>query len=301
MKKASIPFLVLLLLLLMITACTSKSEMATEGKLQITVSILPEKFFVERIGGDRVMVNVMVGPGDDPHTYEPKPDQMAALSQSEIYFAIGVEFEKAWLDRFASANPHMKIVDLSAGIEKITLSNPSNEQDKGDTSGETHAEHALDPHIWTSPEISKIISTRIAQELSSLDEENAPFYQANLEMLLQEIEQLQKDIRLALESVDNRRFLVFHPAWGYFAREFGLQQIPIEVGGTEPSAGELAKIIDTAKKENIHVVFAQPEFSTTTADFIAQEINGRVVLVSALAENWLDNLRKVADSFKENL
>ena len=118
---------------------------------------------------------------------------------------------------------------------------------------------------------------------------------------LQEIEQLQKDIRLALESVDNRRFLVFHPAWGYFAREFGLQQISIEVGGTEPSAGELAKIIDTAKRENIHVVFAQPEFSTSTADYIAQEINGRVVLVSPLAENWLDSLRKVADSFKENL
>ncbi|MBM3136608.1 MAG: cation ABC transporter substrate-binding protein [Chloroflexi bacterium] len=297
MKNKLMLFIMFGLALILFTSCTAPDQ-ADNEKMNITVSILPEKFFVERIGGEHVAVNVMVGPGDSPHTYEPKPEQMAALSQSKVYFAIGVEFEGAWMDKFISANPQMVIVDVSDNVEKIPM---EDHHDEDDAEEDEHDGEELDPHIWTSPEIAKTIARRIAGELSSVDSQNAGYYHSNLEELLTEIEQLQSDIREDLRDLENRKFLVFHPAWDYFAREFGLEEIAIEVGGTEPSASELSAILETALKENIRVVFAQPEFSTQIAEYIASEINGEVVLITPLAENWLENLRTVTRTLKENL
>jgi zinc transport system substrate-binding protein len=296
MKKKNKVLLGIVLAVILATGCTTSNRQTNTGKLNITVSILPEKFFVERIGGDHVSVNVMVGPGADPHTYEPKPNQMAALSNSSVYFAIGVEFEGAWLNKFASANPQMKIVDLSAGINKIP---ETAYQVSGASSNQSTGE--LDPHIWTSPEIVKTIAQKIADELSSADQVNASYYQANLKTFIVDIENLQSEIQADLQNIKSRQFLVFHPAWGYFAREFNLKEIAVEIGGTEPSASELGTIIDTAKSDGIKVVFAQPEFSTQIANYIATEINGKVVLITPLAEDWMTNLRTVAQSFKENL
>jgi zinc transport system substrate-binding protein len=298
MKNKLIILIILSLALILFTSCTAPDQ-ADDEKMNITVSILPEKFFVERIGGEHVLVNVMVGLGDSPHTYEPKPEQMAALSRSALYFAIGVEFEGAWIDKFTSTNPQMKFVDLSEGIDKLPTA--SHQVEPAESETDDHDEDELDPHIWTSPEIAKTIARRIADELSVIDAQNADDYQSNLEELLAQIEQLQSDIQDDLREIKSRKFLVFHPAWGYFAQEFNLEEIAIEVGGTEPSASELSAIIKTALSENIRVVFAQPEFSTQVADYIASEINGEVVLITPLAENWLENMRKVAQTLKENL
>ena len=101
--------------------------------------------------------------------------------------------------------------------------------------------------------------------------------------------------------MERRRFLVFHPSWGYFAQEYGLEQIPVEVGGQEPSAAELAKVIALAQEEGIRVVLAQPEFSTQAAETIAREIGGEVLLVSPLAPDWLANMRRVAETFARAL
>jgi zinc transport system substrate-binding protein len=210
-----------------------------------------------------------------------------------------VEFEGAWIDKFTSANPQMKFVDLSEGIDKLPMA--SHQDSPTEKDADDHDEEEIDPHIWTSPEIAKTIARRIAEELSEIDAQNADDYQSNLDGLLGQIEQLQNEINEDLGDINNRKFLVFHPAWGYFAREFNLEEIAIEVGGTEPSASELSAIIKTALSENIRVVFAQPEFSTQIADYIASEINGEVVLITPLAENWLENMRKVAQILKENL
>ena len=298
MKYRLLIWIALLLTLILITGCTATGQ-SGDGKMNVTVSILPEKYFVERIGGEHVTVNVMVGPGDSPHTYEPKPEQMAALSRSALYFAIGVEFEGAWIDKFTSTNPQMKFVDLSEGIDKLPMA--SHQDEPTENEADDHNEEEIDPHIWTSPEIAKTIARRIAEELSEIDAQNSVDYQSNLDELLGQIEHLQNEINEVLGDINNRKFLVFHPAWGYFAREFNLEEIAIEVGGTEPSASELSAIIKTALSENIRVVFAQPEFSTQIADYIASEINGEVVLITPLAENWLENMRKVAQTLKENL
>lgn len=294
MKHTRILPILLLLTTLGLAACAPSPVAKTGNTMDVTVSILPEKYFVERIGGDLVSVNVMVGPGDSPHTYEPKPEQMAALSRSAVYFRIGVEFESAWLDRFSSTNPNMKIVDLSEGFQKLPM--PAHQDAQGAASGE-----GLDPHVWTSPALVKSMAERIYKELSALDPANESVYKTNLDAFLKDIEALDKDIHTSLDGLQNRSFMVFHPAWAYFAKDYNLQEISIEIGGTEPSANELAKLIDTANADNIHVVFAQPEFSTQIAKYIAKEIGGQVVLISPLTENWLDNLRQVAQTFKQSL
>jgi len=278
--------LILLIGILLFSCSPSTSQ--SSDKLNVTVSILPEKYFVERIGGEYVSVNVMVGPGDSPHTYEPKPEQMISLSESSLYFRIGVEFEEAWMERITAANPQMKVVDISAGITKI----PSVEE------GE---EGKMDPHVWTSPKNVEIIAENIFQSLVQADPIHEKTYQANLDIFLQDISDLDQEIQTALGNVQNNKFMVFHPGWGYFARDYGLEQIAIEIGGSEPSAQELASLISQAKEDNIRVVFGQPQFSTKTADYIAQEIKGKVILIDNLAENWLDNMRTVAQTFAEVL
>jgi zinc transport system substrate-binding protein len=270
-------------------ACTPSVGTKTENSPQtVTVSVLPEKYFVDRIGGMYVQTNVMVGPGESPHSYEPKARQMAALSNSVVFFAIGVEFENAWLERITSANPGLHVVDLSSGITKLT-------------SAETDHPGEMDPHIWTSPQLGKTIAKQIAAVLIEIDPQHTNEFQANLSSLIGDIEQLQVEIKKSITQMDTHQFMVFHPAWGYFANEFGLEQIPIEINGAEPSASELAQLIDTAKKDHIRVIFAQPEFSTKSADYIASEIGGKVILISPLAKDWLENLRLVSQTFADSL
>lgn len=285
-------FPALFLFILGLAACSPSPAAKTNNTIGVTVSILPEKYFVERIGGDLVAVNVMVVSGADPHTYEPKPAQMAALSNSAIFFRIGVEYENAWLERVSSTNPEMKIVDLSEGIQKLPMPAHVNEAASGE---------GFDPHVWTSPSLVKSMAGRIYTELSALDPANELIFKTNLNSFEKDIDALDLEIHALLDGLTNRRFMVFHPGWTYFAKDYNLEEIPIEIGGTEPSASELSRLIDTAKADNIRIIFAQPEFSTQIAKYIAKEIGGEVILISNLTENWLDNLREVALTFEKAL
>jgi len=307
MNKLTQPFIFLVFISLVLSACAGPAATSNADGLTVSVSILPQKYFIERIGGDFVQVNVMVGPGDSPHSYEPKPSQMTALSDSEVYFSIGVEFEHAWMDRISSANPEMLIVDLSQGLELLpAIAHEHDEEDlvhdeeEADHEESEHGEE-IDPHIWTSPANGAAMAQMIADTLIALDPNHADAYRLNLEEFLADITQLQSEIFATFEGLDSRKFMVFHPAWGYFAQEFGLQQIPVEVAGSEPSAAELTALLSEAKEEDITVIFAQPEFSTRSADTIASEIGGKVILISPLAENWMENLRLVARTFAEVL
>ena len=294
------PIITLLLASALLTACsTSPSAAAGSDQINVTVSILPEKYFVERIGGDYVDINVMVGPGDSPHTYEPKSDQMTALSQASVYFSIGVDFEAAWMERIAAANPDMQIVDVSADLEKIPMT--AHHQEGEESSEAEEEEGGLDPHVWTSPENAKIMAQSIYETLAAIDPAHQADFQANLDSFTADIDQLEDDINANLAGITSKKFIVFHPAWGYFARDFGLEQIAIEIEGSEPSAQELAGIIDEAKEENVKVIFGSPQFSTKTAEYIAEEVNGQVLLIDPLEEDWLENLRNVSATFREAL
>ncbi|ESA37722.1 cation abc transporter substrate-binding protein [Leptolyngbya sp. Heron Island J] len=296
------------------TATTPVSSEPLE-LLDITVSILPQEYFVEKIGGDRVEVNVMVQPGESPATYEPKPQQLKDLSEAEAYVSIGVPFENAWMDKIQSANAQMLVIDSAQGIERLEMAahhhhdedhaeeaaDHDHEEEHEHEEKHEHAEGTLDPHIWLSPQRVKIQAQNIYQGLVTIDPENEATYQANLTQFLGEIDQLDQQIKQNLVGVENREFIVFHPAWGYFAQDYDLEQVPIEIGGQEPSAAELGELIQQAKTENIQVIFAQPEFSTKSAETIATEIAGEVLFITPLAPNWSDNLLQVSQTFADVL
>ncbi len=303
MQNAARRLLLIMFVALMFGACGSPSvRQVTDSvdRLNVTVSIAPQQYFVERIAGDRVRVTVMVPPGSDPHTYEPSPGQMRALSDADLYLAIGESFEQVWMERFRAMNPDMLVVDTSEGIQRLAL--PGAVHNDDDAADDEHAdEHALDPHIWVSPSLVKIQAKTIRDALVQIDPTHENLYDAGLASLLADIDALDAEIRATLSGLERRRFLVFHPSWGYFAQEYGLEQIPVEVGGQEPSAAELAEVISLAREEGIRVVLAQPEFSTQAAETIAREIGGEVLLVSPLAPDWLDNMRRVAQTFARAL
>ncbi len=275
-----LPPLMRILLLLLLTSLTvgcitheQSDDQISDDRISVIVSILPQKEFVERIGDEKVSVAVMIPPGASPATYEPGPAQLRDLSRAELYVKIGhIPFEKAWMDEIAAANPDIKILDSSEGIEIIEN----------------------DPHIWLSPALVRIQVEHIAGSLIEIDPDNADYYTRNKELYLRDLNDLDADIRKNLSGIGNRKFMIFHPAWGYFAREYGLEQIPIEVEGKEPSASDLVGLVKTAKANNITVVFAAPQFNPGSARVIAEEIGGTVVSIDPLAEDCAANMRVVS-------
>lgn len=303
MQSAVKRLLLIVFMGLMLGACGSPAGPDVTGLadgLNVTVSIAPQQYLVERIASARVNVTVMVPTGSDPHTYEPSPGQMRALSDADLYLAIGESFEQVWMDRFHAMNPDMQVIDTSEGIQRLAV--PDAIHDDDDAAEDDHGDaHAVDPHIWVSPALVKIQAQTIRDALAQVDPGNQNVYDTGLAGLLADIDALDDDIRATLSGMERRRFLVFHPSWAYFAQEYGLEQIAVEVGGQEPSAAELAEVISLAREEGIRVVLAQPEFSTQAAETIAREIGGEVLLVSPLAPDWLDNMRRVAETFARAL
>lgn len=248
--------------------------------MQIAVSILPQKEFVDSIGKDKVSVTVMIPPGASPATYEPSPGQLKDISRAKLYVRIGhIPFEKTWMERIASANRDMLVVDSSKGIDIV----------------------GNDPHIWLSPALVKIQVKQIRDALIEVDPDNREYYIRNTDEYIRKLDDLDSDIRNNLSGIKNRKFMVFHPAWGYFARDYQLEQIPIEIEGKEPSASDLAGLVDTAKANNITVIFAEPQFNSESARVIAGEIGGTVAIIDPLAENYIANMYHVSETLARYL
>lgn len=293
-----IRYLLLILSLFVLVSCSSKQEDSYKSaaneepqKQCVFVSILPMKYFVERIAGERFDVQVLVGPGQSPATYEPTPRQMSKLSDAVVYFRIGVPFENVWIDRITKASPDMQIIDTRKGIELREISRHSHDKDSGAHGG------IKDPHIWLSPSLVKIQARTICDALVEISPEQRDEFEVGLRSFIEDLDNLSLEIKKSLSELKSRKFMVFHPSWGYFADEFNLEQIPIEIGGKEPGAKELAAIIDYAKNRNIKVIFTQAQFSQRSAKAIAEEISGKVIAIDSLDEDYINNLRKVANIF----
>lgn len=276
---------------------------ATGGDpLKIAVSILPQKYFVEKIAGDRVEVSVMVLPGANPATYEPKPRQMVNLTKSRIYFAIGVPFETVWLDKFANANPGMEIVPTQSGIEKIPMETLHHHDGDKNHKGPAAGPGIRDPHIWLSPPLVMVQGRNILNALLKADPANRAAYEADYKSFIMELVDL--DLKIATLFSDrgaDKRFMVYHPAWGYFAEAYGLVQMPVEAEGKGPTPKALQRLIDEARQDGIRTVFVQPQFSTKSAETIARAIGGPVIVADPLALDWGKNLLQVAEQFKSAL
>lgn len=270
--------------------------------LPVYVSILPQKYFVERIGGERVAVSVMVGPGKSPATYEPTPKQMQNLAATHLYFSIGAPFEKIWLKRLQANHPRLRIVDTIQGIELLSMrAHHHKEEGMHAEEGEKTEQRdgLLDPHVWTSPPRVKIMAKHILNALVEEFPNHEKELTANCKAFFKDLDLLTEDIWKKLEPIRNRSFLVFHPSWGYFTDTFKLEQIAIESDGKEPGARSLAQIIEFAKERKIRVIFVQKQFSSVAAGMVAEAIGGRVEAIDPLAEDYLENLRRVANIFAE--
>jgi len=282
MKKLT---LALFLAILLLSACANVPDTTQANTPIVMVSVQPQAYFVQKIAGDLVEVQAMVGTGDDPHTYEPTTEQMRNLTNAQLYFSIGVEFEAAWLPRFTAANPNLKIVDSAEGVVRL----PAAPNTSGEEAGEP------DPHIWLSPSRVKQISANMAAALAELDPSNATIYEQNLAQWLQEIDQVDADIRLALSGISRNVFLSVHPSWGYFADEYGLQMLAVEQEGQEPGPEDLAKIIEQARTHQVTYVFTQKGVNQKLAQSIAEQLGGaQIVELDPLAQNWSENMRYVA-------
>lgn len=288
----------LLIVLSLVTLGLAKQP--DNAPVRVFVSVLPLKYLVERVGGSHVTAEVMVGPGQSPATYEPAPKQMSRLGQADLYFRVGVPFERVWMQRLTDLNRHMRIVDLRDGIN-LRRVEEHHHHDAGEKPDDEHGNDTLDPHVWTSPALARIMADHIRASLTDIDPAHAKAYQVGFDSLATDLTELDKDLRKRLAGVTHRKFLVFHPSWGYFADTYGLQQIAIEASGKEPGPRTLARIIALAKRENIHVIFVQQQFSRTTASTVARAIDGKVVPIDPLAENYIDNMRKAADAFFTSL
>ncbi len=307
MKKVII-FLIFVLILslsiIILSGCIENPQ-KEDNRLGIVVTILPQSEFAEKIGGDKVIVTVMVPPGASPHTYEPTPSQLMVVSNAKMYAKVGsgIEFERVWFDKIRETNKDMLVVDCSSGVNLINAEHGASEHehDGSEHAGHYHEsdnefKHNSDPHIWLSPKNAKIMVENTYKGLIQIDPENKDYYKKNKDNYLLELDELDNEISDALSSVNNKKIMTYHPSWTYFAKDYGLEQIPIEKEGKEPTPQGISTLIKQAKENNITIIFASPQFSTKSAEVIAKELNGEVVLVDPLAKDYLNNLRVVAES-----
>ncbi|ACF45244.1 periplasmic solute binding protein [Prosthecochloris aestuarii DSM 271] len=269
-------------------------------KVHVVASIVPLTFFVERIGGDRVAVSVMVPPGGNPHSYEPTPGQMVALSNASLFVKAGsgVEFELKWMERFVHLCPSLAVCNASQGGTLLQMkpfaAHPHHTED-------THARERIDPHFWLSPMNGILIASNIERSLSALDPSGASVYHRNFLQLKAELLELSSEIRQTLSGIGNRAFMVFHPAWGYYAAEYGLQQIAAEAEGKALAPKSMVRVIRQARELGIRVVFVSPQFSRVQAQTIAREIGGVTQSVDPLSASYIDNLRQATAAFSRSM
>ncbi|MGE5152815.1 MAG: metal ABC transporter solute-binding protein, Zn/Mn family [Bdellovibrio bacteriovorus] len=285
------------------------ASLAWAGPVRIFVGVPPLQTFAERVGGPHVEVQSLVQPGQSPHVYEPTPRQVAALGRADLYLGIGIPFETAQLPRIRAANPRLRVLDAREGVDLRPLeahdhdgsSGPgvqaqAHSEPSGVAAGQEAHDHAmeLDPHVWTSPRVAQRIALGIRDALTEIDPANAQAYGANYQSFAAELDGLDRDIRAELASVGVRRFMVYHPAWGYFADAYGLVQVPIEKAGKEPGPRSLAALIDQARREGVKVIFVQPQVGSKSAEQVAAAIGGRVVVIDPLAADYVGSLRRAA-------
>ncbi len=292
------------------TRLAGRGGAAGEGQLRVAVSVPPQAYFVERIGGERVRVEVMVPPGAGYDTYEPTPRQVVALSKARLYVLVGHPgflFEAKHVAPFLAGHPEVAVVDMSRGMDLVAggeaegrlpeRGDPGWVEDDGDRE-HGHSHESGDPHVWVAPATVRVAAGNIAEALARIDPGNRALYAAKLVAFEAEIDRLDRDLRRLLSGISERSFLVYHPSWGYFARQYGLEQVAIESEGREPGAAQLIRVIERARAAGVKVVFVQRGFSSKSAEVVAEELGGRVVAVDPLAHDWPASLKQAARAFR---
>ena len=269
------------------TGCQSKKSIDSKNQHTISVSILPQKYLIDRLTDSTIDVNVMVPPGTSPEMYEPSPIQMKSIGNSAIYFAVGpIEFESSILPKIKELNPNIRFVNLSDSIN--LLEGHKHHEIMGEN--DHHSSTCYDPHIWTSTIEFKQMASKACKTLCEIYPEKKDLFQANLVKLSKDIDSLDSSIKRVVLSAKTKNFIIYHPALSYFARDYGLNQIAIEEEGKNPSAQKLSNLVKQAKLEGLKHVFIQAQFDSHNAEIIAGEIGGEIVAIDPLGYDWLKNM-----------
>jgi len=292
MKKILSLMVTALLMVLLI----STSAAAEDTKLTVAVGIVPEASFVKAVAGDLVDTVTMVPPGNSPANYQPTAMEMQSLSDAEIYFTLQMPTERAnILPKVSDFNPDIKIVDLRETVlTEYTLLNTAGEAIEA-TEGQT-----VDPHVWLSPKRAAVMVQTIADELAVVDEANADTYRANADAYCAKLEELSAAIQEKVSGLSNTSFLIYHAAYNYFAKDFGLTMIAIEIEGKQATAEELQGVIDLARENNITTVFYQAEFDDSQAETVAEEIGGTAAIASPLSPDYIQGLEDFVSALAQS-
>jgi zinc transport system substrate-binding protein len=301
-------------------------------EINVIVSILPQKEFVESVGGTHVIVKELIPPGASPATYDLSPKDLIAIEEADIYFRIGhIPFEDSHIEQIQSVNPDLVVVDTSESVPLLNFGeghdgHDEHEEDEHDEDGhegehdelgddhddseeggEMHDDHeghdhsGVDPHIWLSPNLVKLQVKSIQDALADMDPANAAEYASNADAYIAELDALDSELETAFNDIETNVLMVFHPAWGYFADAYGLEQIAIEQEGKEPTASQLQEVLDIARDEGVKVIFVQAQFDKSVAESVAEEIGAVVIQIDPLAEGYIQNLKTVGETISANL
>ncbi|MEW7981768.1 MAG: zinc ABC transporter substrate-binding protein [Candidatus Sedimenticola endophacoides] len=276
---------------------------------RVFVSIPPQQYLVEGIAGDLLEVEVMVGPGQNPATYEPLPRQMARLSGALLYYRIGVPFERVWMKRMLANNPSLEALDARQGLALRAIEAhghaEKDDDDHGHPDDHGQDDHGHpggdDPHIWLSPRRMARMSDLLLERLVRLAPGHEAVMRANHHALRGRLEALDRELQTLLAPLRGRAFLVYHPSWGYFADDYGLHQVPIEAGGREPGARALVGLIEQARAERVRSIFVQRQFAQDQARALADAVGARLVVIDPLSGAYVENLRQAARAIAEGV
>ena len=280
--------LLLYLWIFLLASCRTGAE--TVDKQVISVSIIPQQYFIEQLSGGLAEVNVMIPPGASPATYEPTVSQLGKLDRSAVYMRIGyVGFEQSWMEKITSVNPGMKIVDLSEGVEIIG----EEAGDGGDHHGPAH--YGTDPHIWMSTINARIIARNIHKELLLLFPGEKEYLQARFDLFSHSLDSLHLAIGSKLEGIENRTFMIYHPALTYYARDYALEQLSLEIEGKSPSPMHLKEMTDLARVNHISKILIQSQFDRKNAEILARETGSEIIQFDPLDLQWGDQMYYIAE------
>lgn len=261
------------------------------AKPVVIASIAPVEYLAKAVGGDKIEVQSLAK--GDVHSYEPKPNDMKAVAKARIFIAAGLEFEEAWIPRFKASAKNLVVVKSDAKIAK--LKEERGEQTEHDEKHEAHA----DPHVWLNPMLAITMARNISDALIDMDKANKDFYLENFQKLMNDLLAFDESAKESLAGLKNRKFVVYHPAWGYFAAHYDLEQISIERSGKEPKIDEMASTLKMIKDENIKVIFADPNRSQKSAQILASQTGAKVELLDPLGYNLLENLKIAVGAIKD--
>ena len=279
----------LLLIWMFILAVSCRTGNESLDKPVISVSIIPQQYFLEQLAGDLVEVNVMIPSGASPATYEPSVSQLGKLDQSIVYLRIGhVEFEQSWMNKVSSVNPEMKIVDLSEGVETIEENIHEDEDHHG------HSHHGTDPHIWMSVHNARIIAGNIHKELLLLFPGEKDYLRVKLDQFSLLLDSLHLEITSTLQGLENNKFMIYHPALTYYARDYGLEQLSLEIEGKTPSPAHLKEMVDLAHEHQISKILVQTQFDRKNAEVVARETGSEIIQFDPLDLHWREQMRYIA-------